>query len=113
ASAVSSADRDLILSKQLELNNSAGKQLIDHLLTAIPDGDGGIAYLQGVNSVVSKARDFGISLTPENQRQLLEHVQKLSHDQEEEVVTGIRSDSALHVLDANRLKVELYQAAND
>lgn len=112
-SALSQADHDKTFLKQLTLNNEAAKQFLDHSLSQVPEGEEGIKYLESLQSVVKDGRVSGLRFSPEDQKSVLGQIGSQLKAHEQEVVVGIQGDTALRVLDANRFKFQLFQAADD
>lgn len=112
-SAVTPADRDMIAAKQLGLQQGASKDFVNHVMAQVPDGEEGMKYL---NTVAEKLKDpaaSGLNLSPEDHKSFVEHVHSQRSAHEQEVIVGIQGNSTIAVLDANKLKANLYRAADD
>lgn len=107
------ASKDVITTKQLQLNNAATNQFVDHLISQTPDGEEGIKHIDQVGQVVKNAAMYGIPLSPEAQKDRMKEIASVRNTQENEVVNNFKDDATLRVLDANRLKGDLINAADD
>lgn len=105
-------EHDEIFLKQLKVQQAASKDFADHLLAQTPEGEAGLSHLDDVHKILSAPQANGLRLSPDVQKEMLGAVSSMRHAHEGEVVQGIQSDSALRVLDANRVKFDLYQAAD-
>lgn len=112
-SALTQASKDDIYMKQLQLNHKAAKQFVDHLVAQTPDGEAGMNHLDNVRKIVEFSRNYGIGLSADDKKSTLEHLHSQRGVHEQEVITGLRADTDLRLLDTNKLKFELYNAAND
>ncbi|MBX9937659.1 MAG: hypothetical protein K2Y32_00315 [Candidatus Obscuribacterales bacterium] len=112
-SAVTQADHDKTFLKQLALNNEAAKQFVDHSLAQTPEGEGGIKYLESLQDVVKTARQNGFRFSPEDESAIMGKIQTQLKAHEQDLIVGIQGDNAQKVLDANRFKYQLFQAADD
>jgi hypothetical protein len=112
-SALTQADHDKTFLKQLTLNNEAAKQFVDHTLAQVPEGETGIKYLESLQELVKTGRQNGFRFAPEDEKSILGQISTQLKAHEQELIVGIQGDGAQRLLDANRLKFELFQAADD
>jgi len=112
-SAVSPADRDLIATKQMGLQQGAGKDFVNHVMAQVPDGEDGMKYLNTVAEALKDPAKNGINLAPEDHKNFVEHVHSQRSAHEQEVIVGIQGKNILEAFDANKLKNSLYRAADD
>lgn len=113
ANALTQGVKDEIRLKQINFNNNAGKQFVEHLVAQTPDGEDGIKYLDTLHSSVQVAHMYGVSLDDKEKTDALQKISTLRNAHEAEVITGIKGNTDLNVLDASKLKTDLYNAAND
>ncbi|MBX9688202.1 MAG: hypothetical protein K2X27_15950 [Candidatus Obscuribacterales bacterium] len=111
--ALTQADRNEISMKMLQLNQGAGKQFVDHMMSQAPAGEEGIKFLDSLHGSVKVAEMFGVALNGDDKNTVLSKIQSQRNALEQDVIVGIKSDNDLNILDAKQLKFKLYQAAND
>ncbi len=112
-STVSQADHDEIYTKQLQLNHDAAKQFADHLVAQTPDGEEGLKYIDSLKTVFEKPLALGIAMSSADQKTLLEQLHSQRNAHEQDVITTIKGDSDIRILDANRIKADLISAADN
>lgn len=96
-----------------KLKRQLSRQFVSHLMTQTPDGEEGMNYIDSLRNIVGQAQKVGIPLSSEDQNKALEHLHSQRNIHEQEVITSIKSDTDLRVLDANKLKADLINAADD
>lgn len=107
------ATKDGILIKRLNLNHEAAKKFTDHLIAQTPEGEAGMAHLDQVTKIVQDANFMGLGLSDADKKSTLEHLHSQRNVHEQDVIISIKGDNDIAVLDTNRLKMDLYKAAND
>lgn len=111
--ALDQATYDDIQTKQRGFNFGAGKDFVNHVLAGMPDGEDGMTYLDTVGSVLKNPTAFGLPLSPEAHASFVSQVAKMKSDHENSVVIGVQGENAVKVMDANRLRNQLFLAADD
>lgn len=107
------ATKNEILTKQLKFTSDSSGQFFDHMIAQTPEGEAGLKHIDWLTSVAKSAPMFGIPMDPKDQVQLLGKLKEVRNAEETGLVEDIKGDTTIRVLDANKLKVDLYNAAND
>lgn len=102
-----------IKAKEDALNLDAGKAFVNNALAQIPDGEDGMQYLKTVKAALKNPRAFGIPLDTNDHKNFVSEVDGRIHDHEQIVITGIKGQNDLDVLDARNLRAKLFQAYDD
>lgn len=112
-SALNDATKNEILTKQLKFTNDASGQFFDHMIAQTPEGEAGLKHIDWLTSVAKSAPMFGIPMDPKDQLQLIGKLKEVRNAEETGLIEDIKGDTTIRVLDINKLKVDLYNAAND
>ena len=107
------ATKNEILTKQLKFTSDSSGQFFDHMIAQTPEGEAGLKHIDWLTSVAKSAPMFGIPMDPKDQVQLLGKLKEVRNAEETGLIEDIKGDTTIRVLDANKLKVDLYNAAND
>lgn len=106
------ADHDEIFKRQFQINNGTTREFFDHVMAQIPEGEAGLDAIEKIKGYVQFSRQYGLPIDAKDQRTVMEHLTALKGTHEQEVIVGIKGDNDIKVIDANRIKTQLYQAAN-
>lgn len=107
------SQKDIIFTKQLQLSDDAAKQFVDHLVSQTPSGEAGIKHIDQVLGIVKNARQYGYAMYSDSQKELVNELHSARNAHENEVVSGFKDDAVIRVIDAQRLKAQLIDAADD
>lgn len=112
-SALNEATKNEILTKQLKFTSDASGQFFDHMISQTPEGEAGLKHIDWLTQVAKSSSMFGIPMDPKDQVQLIGKLKEVRKAEESGLIQDIEGDTTIRVLDANKLKVDLYNSAND